>query len=428
MPSSPTGRPGPRPRSWSTEPPGYALRLDPDQVDAYRFERLAGEGRSPAGRRRPAGRPRPARRGPVPLAGPGAGRLRLRALRHCRPSAGWTSCGRPPRRTASRPAWRSGDHAGASTALPPLIAAHPLRERLARPAHGGALPVRSPGRSAARLRGRPPAPRRRAGDRPRPRPPASPPPAARPGPGPGRRRPAEVDARRRRPCPAPIESRRGQGAPGQAVGGPRRRRWRCSTGPGTAALDGHTRFVVIAGEPGIGKTTLAEELASRAEASGAAVAWGRCHDDEGALPLWPWAQVVRGPHAGGGAPRAPAPRPRRPPPRAGRAGGACGRRRRPLPPLRRRPGQPSSGPARLGPWSSSSTTCTGPTPSSLRLLRFLMVETKDARLLVVVTLRDTEGDTGELLAATLGDLARTQGPSGSCSPASPSRTWPSWSG
>jgi predicted ATPase len=56
---------------------------------------------------------------------------------------------------------------------------------------------------------------------------------------------------------------------------------------------GQARFVVVAGEPGIGKTTLAEEAASRAEAAGAAVAWGRCHDDEGALPLWPWAQVVR---------------------------------------------------------------------------------------------------------------------------------------
>ena len=54
------------------------------------------------------------------------------------------------------------------------------------------------------------------------------------------------------------------------------------------ALSGHGRLVVLAGEPGIGKTRTAQELASHAEALGAQVLWGRCYDGEGAPPYWPW--------------------------------------------------------------------------------------------------------------------------------------------
>lgn len=48
------------------------------------------------------------------------------------------------------------------------------------------------------------------------------------------------------------------------------------------------------GEPGIGKTRLAEELAGIASAQGLAVAWGRCVETEGAPPYHPWAQVLEG--------------------------------------------------------------------------------------------------------------------------------------
>ena len=47
------------------------------------------------------------------------------------------------------------------------------------------------------------------------------------------------------------------------------------------------------GEPGIGKTRLAEEAAQRATRSGVAVAWGRCPEEQGAPPFWPWLQVLR---------------------------------------------------------------------------------------------------------------------------------------
>ena len=59
------------------------------------------------------------------------------------------------------------------------------------------------------------------------------------------------------------------------------------------ALQGHTRIVLIAGEPGIGKTRLANEIGTHAAARGVEVLWGRCWEDAGAPPYWPWVQVLR---------------------------------------------------------------------------------------------------------------------------------------
>jgi DNA-binding CsgD family transcriptional regulator/tetratricopeptide (TPR) repeat protein len=56
---------------------------------------------------------------------------------------------------------------------------------------------------------------------------------------------------------------------------------------------GRARVVWIGGEPGIGKTRLAEELAATAEARRARVAWARCVDADAAPPFWPWAEVIR---------------------------------------------------------------------------------------------------------------------------------------
>src|SRR5262245_35294492 len=59
------------------------------------------------------------------------------------------------------------------------------------------------------------------------------------------------------------------------------------------ALGGRGRLYLIAGEPGIGKTRLAEQLAGHATERGARVVWGRCWEGGGAPPYWPWAQIVR---------------------------------------------------------------------------------------------------------------------------------------
>ncbi|HTQ90006.1 MAG TPA: AAA family ATPase [Streptosporangiaceae bacterium] len=61
-----------------------------------------------------------------------------------------------------------------------------------------------------------------------------------------------------------------------------------------AAVGGRGGVVLVAGEPGIGKTRLAEELAARASVRGAVVLWGRCWEGAGAPAFWPWVQVIRG--------------------------------------------------------------------------------------------------------------------------------------
>ena len=58
------------------------------------------------------------------------------------------------------------------------------------------------------------------------------------------------------------------------------------------ARDGRGGAVVLVGEPGVGKTTLAERVTELAATTGATVAWGRCLD--GAAPAyWPWLQLLR---------------------------------------------------------------------------------------------------------------------------------------
>ncbi|HEX4719666.1 MAG TPA: AAA family ATPase [Thermoleophilaceae bacterium] len=60
-----------------------------------------------------------------------------------------------------------------------------------------------------------------------------------------------------------------------------------------AAATPDGRLAVIEGEPGIGKTRLARELADRATAAGATVLAARCHDDEVALPYGPIVELLR---------------------------------------------------------------------------------------------------------------------------------------
>ncbi len=59
------------------------------------------------------------------------------------------------------------------------------------------------------------------------------------------------------------------------------------------AIPGRGRVALLAGEPGIGKTRTAEELAVYARLRGAEALWGRCYESEGAPPYWPWVQIIR---------------------------------------------------------------------------------------------------------------------------------------
>ncbi|MBI4517691.1 MAG: protein kinase [Deltaproteobacteria bacterium] len=60
-----------------------------------------------------------------------------------------------------------------------------------------------------------------------------------------------------------------------------------------AALSGRGQLLLLVGEPGIGKTRTAEELATYARVRGAQVLIGRCYEGEGAPAYWPWVQVLR---------------------------------------------------------------------------------------------------------------------------------------
>jgi tetratricopeptide (TPR) repeat protein len=59
------------------------------------------------------------------------------------------------------------------------------------------------------------------------------------------------------------------------------------------ALEGHGRLFLLAGEAGIGKSRLADELATTARELGAMVLWGRCWEAGGAPAYWPWVQSIR---------------------------------------------------------------------------------------------------------------------------------------
>jgi len=60
-----------------------------------------------------------------------------------------------------------------------------------------------------------------------------------------------------------------------------------------AASSGIGHMVLLAGEPGIGKTRTAQQLTGYAANHGAKVVWGRCHEEAGAPPYWPWVQILR---------------------------------------------------------------------------------------------------------------------------------------
>jgi hypothetical protein len=68
-------------------------------------------------------------------------------------------------------------------------------------------------------------------------------------------------------------------------------------GLGMAVLDevlsGSGRLLLLAGEPGIGKSRLASELAAQAAERGFQVVWGRCWEAGGAPAYWPWVQALR---------------------------------------------------------------------------------------------------------------------------------------
>jgi hypothetical protein len=59
------------------------------------------------------------------------------------------------------------------------------------------------------------------------------------------------------------------------------------------ARTGRGCLYLVGGEPGIGKSRLADEFADYARGQGARVLWGRSWEDAGAPAYWPWIQILR---------------------------------------------------------------------------------------------------------------------------------------
>src|SRR5215218_1770385 len=74
----------------------------------------------------------------------------------------------------------------------------------------------------------------------------------------------------------------------------RRREFAALRSTFASAVDGSGQLVVLTGEPGVGKTRLAEEFAAWAQEEVALVIRGRCREGEGAPAYGPWVEALGG--------------------------------------------------------------------------------------------------------------------------------------
>ena len=183
------------------------------------------------------------------------------------------------------------------------------------------------------------------------------------------------------------------------------------------ARAGRGRLVLVGGEPGIGKTSIAYELADQARAAGMTVLWGRVWEADGAPPFWPWAQVLRA----WADTCAPGRLSEVLGPDAAVIAQLVGQVAERLPGL---PGPPDleSAQARFRLFDAVTrvlkrVASTAPLVvvlddlhradvPSLRLLQFLAGELADTRLLIVGTFRDARAELGEGVVGALAELGR----------------------
>ncbi|MFQ6026542.1 MAG: serine/threonine-protein kinase PknK [Dehalococcoidia bacterium] len=183
------------------------------------------------------------------------------------------------------------------------------------------------------------------------------------------------------------------------------------------ALSGRGRLITLVGEPGIGKTRTALELATYAGLRQAQVLWGRCYEEQGVPPYWPWVQAIRS-YVREGEPDQL---------RSEMGSGAAAIAeivsdvREQLPGLEA-PSEMDPEQARFRLFDSITTFLKSAgrrqplvlmlddlhwsDKPSLQLLEFVTRELADARLLLVCTYRDIELNRQHPLAETLGELTR----------------------
>ena len=148
--------------------------------------------------------------------------------------------------------------------------------------------------------------------------------------------------------------------------------------------------VLLAGEPGAGKTRLAREAAGRA--GSVTVSWGACRESAGAPPLWPWIQVLRRLGETAAAVDADG---------AGAGTGPAARFR-----LFERIGQVLLAAASTAPHVVIIDDLHRADEASLRLLGYLSEALWPAPIGMIVAYRDTEVSPGSLAAEVIAGLAR----------------------
>jgi len=185
------------------------------------------------------------------------------------------------------------------------------------------------------------------------------------------------------------------------------------------ALAGDRQAVLLAGEPGIGKTRLAREIAQQAHQEGAIVLYGRCEEDLGA-PYQPFAEALDFFVLGTRAAELPA--------RLGRYPGELVRLSPVLAALVPGLDPPLHSDAEteryrlfeaVSSWLTAAAEPTGlvlvlddlhwATRPTLVLLQHLLHTTGEARMLVAGTYRDTDLGRAHPLAGLLADLRRSSG-------------------
>jgi DNA-binding SARP family transcriptional activator len=256
-----------------TRPPGYVLELSPDELDLHRFDRLREEARALQGSGNLADAAARLREALALWRGPPLADLAYeRFARNEAPRLEELRLAAVEERIELELAL--GRHGDLTAELEALVAQHPLRETFVRQ-HMLAL-YRS-GRQAEALEAYQQGRRRLVEEL---------------GIEPGRSlRELHQAMLRQDPALDPF-TRPETVASGTGFVGRERELAELSAGLDDA-LEGRGRLFLLVGEPGIGKSRIAEEVATLARARGAEVLVGRCWEAGGAPAYWPWVQALR---------------------------------------------------------------------------------------------------------------------------------------
>ena len=255
-----------------TRPPGYQLSLAPDQLDLHRFERLVAEARAAAD---PATAARKLRDALALWRGPPLGDLAYESFAQAH-----IARLDELRLTAIEDRLRAdlelGRHAELVGELESLVVEHPLRERLRELLM---LALYRSGRQAEALDAYADARRTLVEEL---------------GIEPGRElRTLQEAILHQEPALDVSAAAEAAEAPSRGVFVGRERELASLMTALRDALAGQGRLILLAGEPGIGKSRLADELMTQARARGAQVLVGRCWEAGGAPAYWPWTHSLR---------------------------------------------------------------------------------------------------------------------------------------